>query len=194
MTTSEIVVWAQRLAHRYMAEEFAADRWLHVQAVAGRAAALSPVCGPDADLLVAAAWVHDIGYAKDLAHTGFHPLDGARFLEDLDADSRIVRLVAHHSAAFAEAQLRGLTSEYARWPMPVGVLQDALWCADMTTGQRGQTLDFDARLADILARHGATHTVSQAIGAEAAQIRRAICSTMELASRHRLDVGELTAA
>ena len=32
------------------------------------------------DDLVAAAWLHDIGYAPELVETGFHPLDGARYL------------------------------------------------------------------------------------------------------------------
>lgn len=28
--------------------------------------------------LVVAAWLHDIGYAPEIGHTLFHPLDGAR--------------------------------------------------------------------------------------------------------------------
>jgi hypothetical protein len=32
------------------------------------------------DDLVAAAWLHDIGYAPELAKTGFHPLDGSAAL------------------------------------------------------------------------------------------------------------------
>ncbi|MFD6223383.1 HD domain-containing protein [Nocardia asteroides] len=34
----------------------------------------------DPEMLVAAAWLHDIGYGADLATTGFHPVDGAEFL------------------------------------------------------------------------------------------------------------------
>ncbi|ETB45782.1 metal-dependent phosphohydrolase, partial [Mycobacterium avium 10-5560] len=33
-----------------------------------------------ADCLVAAAWLHDIGYAPSVRRTGFHPLDGAEFV------------------------------------------------------------------------------------------------------------------
>jgi hypothetical protein len=33
--------------------------------------------GADADLVEAAAWLHDIGYTADLATTGLHALDGA---------------------------------------------------------------------------------------------------------------------
>jgi HD superfamily phosphodiesterase len=46
----------------------------HVQAVAARAAELAASVEPvDRALLVAAAWLHDIGYAPDLIVTGFHP-------------------------------------------------------------------------------------------------------------------------
>ncbi|MFI9342362.1 HD domain-containing protein [Streptomyces sp. NPDC052773] len=62
------------------------NRWLHTQAVAARAReASAAVSEADRDLLVAAAWLHDIGYAPELRDTGFHPLDGARHLESLGA-------------------------------------------------------------------------------------------------------------
>jgi hypothetical protein len=44
--------------------------------------------------MVMAAWLHDIGYAPELAVTGFHPLDGARFLRRAGADGQVVSLVA----------------------------------------------------------------------------------------------------
>jgi len=57
------------------------DRWRHTQAVAARASSASPAVAPnDRDLLVAAAWLHDIGYADSVADTGLHPLDGAEYL------------------------------------------------------------------------------------------------------------------
>ena len=52
-------------------------RWAHVQGVAAQARGLAPVLGTDADLLEAAAWLHDIGYAPGLAVTGLHALAGA---------------------------------------------------------------------------------------------------------------------
>ncbi len=65
--------------------------------------------GADADLLEAAAWLHDIGYAPDLAVTGLHALDGARYLRDAqNADAMRCRLVAHHSNTIVEAEERGL--------------------------------------------------------------------------------------
>jgi HD superfamily phosphodiesterase len=69
-----------------------------VQAVAARATELArTVDKADRDLLVAAAWVHDIGYAPPLAVTGFHPLDGARHLDRSGFLARLAALVAHHS-------------------------------------------------------------------------------------------------
>ena len=46
------------------------DRWRHTQAVAARASSASPAVAPnDRDLLVAAAWLNDIGYADSVADT-----------------------------------------------------------------------------------------------------------------------------
>ena len=73
--------WAQQLA-RALLQEPLPRRWAHVQGVATRARNLAPVLGADADLLEAAAWAHDIGYAPTLAITGLHQLDGARYLRD----------------------------------------------------------------------------------------------------------------
>jgi hypothetical protein len=51
----------------------------------------------------ATAWLHDIGYAPDLALTGLHGLDGARYLRDSQhADAMVCRLVARHSYAIVE--------------------------------------------------------------------------------------------
>jgi len=57
------------------------DRWVHVQGVvrqAHRAAAILPP--EEREVLVAAAYLHDLGYAPSLAVTGLHALDGARHL------------------------------------------------------------------------------------------------------------------
>ena len=86
------------------------------------------------DDLVAAAWLHDIGYAPGLVQTGFHPLDGARFLRRAGADGQVVSLVAYHSCARVEADVRGLGVELAAEFTPGGpLLADALLYCDMTT-------------------------------------------------------------
>ncbi|MFD6150892.1 HD domain-containing protein [Streptomyces sp. NPDC060243] len=100
--------WAHDLAESVLAEALP-RRWAHVQGVARRARELRPILSEsDADLLESAAFLHDIGYAPKLVDTGFHPLDGARFLRRQEhADERVVNLVAHHSCALLEAEERG---------------------------------------------------------------------------------------
>src|ERR1700722_3253157 len=91
------------------------QRWDHVQGVARKAHSVRAVAGPDADLLEAAAVLHDVGYAPDLVRTGFHPLDGAVFLAHAGAPARLVNLVAYHSFARLEARMRDLEHELARF-------------------------------------------------------------------------------
>jgi putative nucleotidyltransferase with HDIG domain len=89
------------------------DRWIHVQAVAAKARSLAAVLSAeDADLLVAAALLHDVGYAASLHRLGFHAVDGARFLRGQD-QGRLARRVAHHSRARFEAEERELVEELA---------------------------------------------------------------------------------
>jgi putative nucleotidyltransferase with HDIG domain len=76
-----LVSWAIHLSQALLQESLP-RRWAHVQGVAARARSLAPVLGADAELLEAAAWLHDIGYAPGLTVTGLHALDGARYLRD----------------------------------------------------------------------------------------------------------------
>ncbi|MFD4627715.1 HD domain-containing protein [Streptomyces sp. NPDC058475] len=141
------------------------NRWLHTQAVAARAREVSAaVSEGDRDLLIAAAWLHALGYASELRDTGFHPLDGARHLERLGAPTRLVQLVAHHSGAVYEAEQRGLTAELAAYEREEdSPVLDALIYADMTTGPAGQTFDFDRRMDEILERYEVGSVVHTAI-------------------------------
>ena len=64
-----VVSQAEQLA-RALLQESLPRHWAHVQGMASRARGLASVLGADADLLQAAAWLHDIGYAPGLAVTG----------------------------------------------------------------------------------------------------------------------------
>src|SRR5262245_38748129 len=76
------------------------DRWRHTKAAVDRASEYADSVPSGGRLvLLLAAWLHDLGYAPAVHRTGFHPLDGAGFLEVLGIDRRVVCLVAHHSAA-----------------------------------------------------------------------------------------------
>jgi HD domain len=167
--------WAGQLA-RALLQEPLPRRWAHVQGVAARARSLAPVLGADADLLEAAAWLHDIGYVPGLAATGLHQLDGARYLRDVQhADAMLCRLVAHHSCAIVEAGARGLadalSSEFD--PAP-DVLASVLTCCDMTTSPDGEPVLVERRLAEIHDRYGPGHLVSRSIQRATPMILRAV--------------------
>jgi HD domain len=160
---------------RSLLEEPLPRRWAHVQGVAGTARTVAPILGKNADLLTAAAILHDIGYAPTLATTGFHPLDGARYLRDVEhAQPMLCRLVAHHSCAIIEAGERGLAGQLAREFKPAPHdLADALIYCDMTTGPDGQRMSIEQRLADIRARYGPADLVTRAIARSAPQLEAA---------------------
>ncbi|WP_406691504.1 phosphohydrolase [Saccharopolyspora sp. ID03-671] len=97
--------------------------------------------------------MHDIGYAPEIGHTKFHPLDGARYLRNRGWSEVIVNLVAHHSGARFEAAERGMSDELAEFPFEDSVLLDALVTADLTTGPTGQRLTYDERIEEIFSRY-----------------------------------------
>ncbi|MFJ9637339.1 HD domain-containing protein [Streptomyces sp. NPDC101178] len=148
-------------------------RWAHTQGVAQRAIEVRQALGVDAGLLLAAATLHDVGYAPRLAATGFHPLDGARFLRDEHgADKRLVRLVANHSFALLEAEERGLHEELAaEFPLPEEpLLVDALVYCDMTTTPDGDRTTAQDRVAEIRSRYGDDSVVGRFIRRAAPEI------------------------
>ena len=159
-----IAAWAEDLARTLLADSLP-RRWSHVQGVAARARTLKQSLGPDTELIEAAAWLHDIGYLPELAATGLHGLDGARYLRDVQrAEPLLCRLVAHHSCAVIEAEERSLAHvlnrEFVPPPRP---LADALTFCDMTTSPDGQHVQVHNRLAEIHDRYGTGHLVSRSI-------------------------------
>ncbi len=144
----------------------ATARYRHSAGVAAAASFLAPAVDPrDAGLLVAAGWLHDIGYSPAIADTGFHPLDGARHLRRLGAPEQLCRLVAHHTGAVVEARLRGLDQVLLdEFPPPASPpLLDALTYADLTTSPTGAPITVTDRLAEILLRYPPGHVVHRAI-------------------------------
>src|SRR5215217_956196 len=105
--------WAAGYAEELLAP--LGDRWAHVQGVVRQAQDVSAILpAEEREDLVAAAYLHDLGYAPALVETGFHALDGARHLRALGYE-RLAGLVAYHSGARCEAELRGLTVELAEF-------------------------------------------------------------------------------
>lgn len=150
----ELVAWAHTTAEEHLADVLP-RRWAHVQGVGERARQAAALFGvQDQEVLLAAAVLHDVGYAPHLAITGFHPLDGARYLASVGAPGRLCALVAHHSCAYREAELRGLSAELASWTDEATSLRDALWWADMSTTPEGEPTNVRDRIEEIQKRYG----------------------------------------
>jgi len=150
------------------------ERWRHTVGVAARAEQIAPADEPDAAALVAAAWLHDIGYAEKLRDTGFHPLDGGLHLRALGWPDRVACLVAHHSEAMCIAAVRGLAERLAEFPREESPVVDALTYADQTVGPDGRVMELDERLADMLRRHGPESPNARAHPGRAPLLRAAV--------------------
>jgi putative nucleotidyltransferase with HDIG domain len=164
---------AREMARSVLAEALP-RRWEHVRGVAGKAERVTASLALSGEVLVSAAWLHDIGYAPDVMETGFHPLDGARYLAGLGAPERVVNLIARHSYAILEAELRGIGDLVAVFPDEGGALRDALWYCDLTTSPDGQPVSAPDRIAEIKARCGSGHIVTQFITDGAPELLAAV--------------------
>ena len=163
-------------------------RWRHTVGVARRAEELGVTLdeADDPDVLTAAAWLHDIGYAPALRATGFHPLDGARHLLSQGWPAPIAALVARHSDAADVAAVRGLSAQLAGFAATDGPVDDALTYADQTVGPDGRTVTFAERVAEMLLRHGPESPNAAAHARREPVLRAAIWRVDERLARHGL--------
>src|SRR4051794_25425798 len=115
---------ARDLARVLLADK--TERWRHTVGVARRAEELAGTVDEEPEVLVAAAWLHDIGYSAATHDTGFHPLDGARYLDRHRWPARLAALVAHHSGACFVASVRGLAHALDAYPREESSVADAL--------------------------------------------------------------------
>jgi hypothetical protein len=169
-----IVVSEAREMARFVLAEALPRRWEHVQGVAGKAEGVSASLALSGDVLVSAAWLHDVGYAPGVVATGFHPLDGARYLAGLGVPERVVNLVARHSNAILEAELRGIGDLVGVFLDEGGALRDALWYCDLTTSPDGRPVSSADRIAEIKERYGPGHIVTRFITDGAPELLAAI--------------------
>lgn len=130
-----------------------ADR---VRQSAGEISARRPADAVDADLAYCAALVHDIGYLPMVRDTGFHPLDGYRFLCAHGA-AELARRIVGHSSSPEEARLRGLPLPDAAEDLAAKLI--TYW--DMRVKQGGEVVSYTERLEDIFRRHGRESIVGQ---------------------------------
>ncbi|MGY4100495.1 HD domain-containing protein [Nocardia sp. R16R-3T] len=175
--SGDISSWAEQLARTYLVA--LPRRWKHVQGVVRQAKWAVDVVD-DSAMLIASAWVHDLGYAPEIARTGCHAVDGAAFLSAQRAPARLCALVAHHSCARIEARQRGIDIE---WPDEQTPLRDALWWADMTTTPTGESTDVRSRLSEVCERYGPDHVVAQSVTEASPELLGAVERTEGLLSR-----------
>ncbi|MEV5706023.1 HD domain-containing protein [Actinoallomurus sp. NPDC052274] len=178
--------WARDVA-RTLLEGPLPRRWAHVQGVARQARSLAPLLGDEAGLVESAAWLHDIGYSPALAVTGFHPLDGARYLRDVEhADAVLCGLVAYHSCALHEAEDRGLAAQLTEeFQSASPFLADALTYCDMTTTPDGHPVAVEDRLSEIQARYGDGHLVTRFIQRSSSHLIGAVRTIQHAQARVR---------
>jgi HD superfamily phosphodiesterase len=171
----DLVAWSRCEAQRRLGR--LESRWAHTCGVVGRAQALAPTVAPaDREVLVAAAWVHDIGYAVELLDTGFHPLDGARWLRECRQE-RLASLVAYHSGAWFEASARGLATAVEDFVEERSPVADLLTYCDLTIDARAREVGVSARLAEIETRYGWDSHVSRGMRAAARPLAALACRT-----------------
>lgn len=138
-------------------------RWEHLSAVgqlAERLAERHPRVSQD---VVKAAWLHDIGYAPQIAHLGFHPVDGARHLRAQGAPPRVAELVAFHTGASFEAEERGMVEELAPFRWPADDELDLLTMCDLAVSPTGGLIVDLRRIQEILSRYGPENPVYRAV-------------------------------
>ena len=133
-------------------------------------------------MLVAAAYLHDIGYAEPLVDTGFHPLDGAVYLRSLGLDE-LACLVAHHSGAHIEADHRNLADQLAEFRRPTGPVADALTYCDVTSGPTGRPMQPGDRFEEIVDGHGEDSIVAQSRAEARPEMYGMVARTLRRASR-----------
>ncbi|MGH9108672.1 MAG: HD domain-containing protein [Acidimicrobiales bacterium] len=172
------IEWAARYAEDLLADD--GHRWLHSKAVASKAAELADRLRlPDGDVLVAAAYLHDVGYAPAVALTGFHPLDGGRHLRQLGED-RLAVLAAQHGGSAEEAALRQLADAMAEFHREESHVARLLDYCDLTIGPNGEDMSPDERLADVQNRYGPEHVVTRGLRLAWPRLMEELSETEEL--------------
>ncbi len=170
------VAQARALARHLLADELP-RRWDHVQGVAARAELFADNL-PGWRILVAAAYLHDIGYASPLVDTRLHQIDGARFLRRQGWDEAVVNLVAHHSGARARAEIAGLGQIYAdEFPRDDRLPHAQLHFCDLTISLDGEPTTVERRLANMRQRHGHNPDVMQFLDDHEDELRQMVADT-----------------
>lgn len=165
-STTRLLLTGDRLAHSLSVGQRTSRFAQHLNAAERQA-------------LSAAGYLHDIGYSEQCIDTGWHPLDGARWLQHNGWGRHICQLVAWHSCGWYEARIRGLdhVTEAEFGPPLTTTVADALTATDLTTGPTGDSLSFNDRIANIRQRYRPDDIVIRALGAAETRMREALDRT-----------------
>lgn len=176
--TTDVATRARLLAAQHLSG--VPRRWAHVQGVAASAAAIVTLLEPEhADEIVAATWLHDVGYASDVATTGFHPVDGAHFAQNAGLPALVVSLIAFHTGSEFEARQRGLLADLNQFVPPPRDVLDVVTYADMTTSPAGMPISAKDRVAEILSRYAQDDPVFTAVSQSAPELLAAVARVEE---------------
>jgi hypothetical protein len=154
---------AQETATRLLVD--VGTRLPHTQCVARQAADVAANLDSHwPQTVVAAAWLHDIGYSPLVVETGLHPLDGARWARAHGFDEDVCRLIAWHTGSIFEAVVRGLERELrTEFHEPPADALDVLTWADLTSSPIGQPITPNERITEILSRYEPEGEVHRAV-------------------------------
>lgn len=151
------------------------QRWAHVRGVAAAAEKTAALIETEhAWAIVAAAWLHDVGYAESIRTTGFHPLDGAEYAKEQGFPAIVVSLIAYHTGAMAEAAERSLSVQLSEIAEPPTKLLDVLTFADLTTSPIGEPIGAKDRVQEILSRYEKDDPVYRAVTKSAPRLLTAV--------------------
>jgi HD superfamily phosphodiesterase len=181
---SDLIKWASEHATHYISS--LGNRWLHVQGVVEQALRVGEIFDEEErSYLIAAAYVHDIGYAPELKQTGLHSIDGARWLRS-HSQERLASLTAYHSGTWFQAQLHGFLPDLEQFPREQSMLADALDYCDMTTGPAGARISFEERIQDILVRYPEPHIVAKATHQAKPSLSQAVKRIQQKLDEHEI--------
>lgn len=160
-SSQSLRTWAEEVARELLAD--VRPRLDHVLAVGEKARKIAFAFGDaTGDVFVAAAYLHDIGYAPSLVETGYHQVDGGHWL-CRQGHHELAGLVAHHSFALRELELRGCSFLLEPFEEPPREVADALAYCDVTTSPTGVDVTLGERIDDVLERYGEKSPVYQAL-------------------------------
>jgi HD superfamily phosphodiesterase len=161
MKNKDLINWAKNEAETLLIDM--PQRLKHIKSVGKRAEYVSKILDEsDREILIAAAYLHDIGYSEKLNKTNFHPLDGAVYLKNKGLE-RIASLVAHHSCAENEAKLVGIYDKLSEFKCDDELVLNALSYCDWTTSPFGEKVTVEERINEIIERFGADSLITKSI-------------------------------